>query len=167
MNSVTTGNDNVGIGKGSLNNLTTGHGNAAFADISQVATRLFNVTTENDRLILGHHNITNAYIKVALTVTSDERDKIDFSSVPRGLDFVNKLEPKSFWFRRERGSDQKDGCQHYGFVAQDIIALEGDNPVIIDNEQEEHLKYKGEHLIPVLVNAIKELSAEVAALKAA
>jgi hypothetical protein len=46
---------------------------------------------------------------------------------------------------------------HYGFKAQDILALEGDNNVIIDNEQPDHLKYKGEHLVPVLVNAIKEL----------
>jgi len=106
------------------------------------------------------------HIKVALTVTSDERDKIDFASVPYGLDFVNKLKPKSFWFRKDRDTDKKDGCQHYGFVAQDILALEGDNPVIIDNEQEDNLKYKGEHLVPVLVNAIQELSAKVTALEA-
>jgi hypothetical protein len=37
--------------------------------------------------------------------------------------------------------------------------------VIIDNEQPEHLKYKGEHLVPVLVNAIKELKAEIELLK--
>jgi hypothetical protein len=39
--------------------------------------------------------------------------------------------------------------------------LEGSDNVIIDNEQEDSLKYKGEHLVPVLVNAIKELSAKV------
>ncbi len=61
---------------------------------------------------------------------------------------------------------KKDGCQHYGFIAQDILALEGDNPVIIDNEEDHHLKYKGEHLVPVLVNAIQELSAKVTALEA-
>ena len=54
---------------------------------------------------------------------------------------------------------------HYGFKAQDILALEGDNNVIIDNEQPDHLKYKGEHLVPVLVNAIKELKAEIDKLK--
>ena len=41
------------------------------------------------------------------------------------------------------------------------MALEGDNPVIIDNENDEALKYKGEHLVPVLVNAIKELTARI------
>jgi len=62
----------------------------------------------------------------------------------------------------------------YGFKAQDILALEGDNPVIIDNEDADNLKYKGEHLVPVLVNAVKELTGmvkdlqnEIAALKSA
>jgi len=41
------------------------------------------------------------------------------------------------------------------------MALEGDNPVIIDNEFENNLKYKGEHLVPVLVNAIQELTKRI------
>ena len=50
--------------------------------------------------------------------------------------------------------------------AQDILALEGNNPVIIDNENADSLKYHGAHLIPVLVKAVQELSAENTALKA-
>ena len=161
----TTGSDNTGIGYNALEGLTSGAGNVSLGDTSAISTRLFNVTTESDRLMVGHHNITNSYVKVDWTVTSDERDKIDFGTVPYGLDFVNKLTPKSFWMRKERGSDQKNGPQRYGFIAQDIMALEGDNPVIIDNEEPIHLKYKGEHLVPVLVNAIKELSAKVTALE--
>jgi len=53
----------------------------------------------------------------------------------------------------------------YGFLAQDILALEGDNNVIIDNENDEALKVTNSHLIPVLVNAIKELKAEIDELK--
>jgi hypothetical protein len=51
-------------------------------------------------------------------------------------------------------------------LAQEVMALEGNDPVIIDNEQPDHLKYQGEALVPVLVNAIKELSAQVTALQA-
>ena len=68
-------------------------------------------------------------------------------------------------FRKSRDTEEKTGQQRYGFIAQDILELEGSNNVIIDNEQEEHLKYKGEHLVPVLVNAIKELSAKVEELE--
>ena len=59
----------------------------------------------------------------------------------------------------------KTGQKRYGFFAQDILELEGSDNVIIDNEDPENLKYKGEHLVPILVNAIKELSAENTALK--
>ena len=142
------------------NNLLLGY-NAGRGSISP-----FGVTTESNRVVVGDNAITNAYIKVAFTATSDERDKTDIQDITTGLDFVNKLKPKSFWFRKERGSDEKAGQQRYGFIAQDILALEGNNPVIIDNEQEDHLKYKGEHLVPILVNAIKELSAKVKALEA-
>ena len=163
---ITTGSDNVALGRGALPALTTGNGNVSLGDTNAIGTRLFNVTTESDRLLVGHHNVTNAYVKVDWTITSDERDKVDFGTVPHGLDFVKQLMPKSYWMRKQRGSDEKSGPQHYGFVAQDIKALEGDNPVIIDDEESDHLKYKGEHLVPVLVNAIKELSAKNEALEA-
>ena len=101
----------------------------------------------------------------SLQASSDATTLLEFVNLKTGLDFVNKLKPKSFWFRKNRKSDEKHGQQRYGFIAQDILALEGDNPIIIDNEQEDHLKYKGEHLIPILVKAIQELTMEVNKLK--
>jgi hypothetical protein len=91
---------------------------------------------------------------------------MNFGTVPHGLDFVNKLEPVSFQFKQDRETEIPNGNVRYGFKAQDILALEGDNPVIIDTEQPEHLKYQGEALVPVLVNAIKELNAKVKELEA-
>jgi hypothetical protein len=103
---------------------------------------------------------------VAWTVVSDARDKTNINSVPHGLSFVNQLNPVSFQFKMSREDETPNGGKRYGFLAQDILALEGDDPVIIDNEVPEKLKYQGESLVPVLVNAIKELSAKVAALEA-
>ena len=114
---------------------------------------------------MGMNDHTNAYIKIAWTVTSDKRDKIEDGTVDHGLDFVNKLDPKSFYFRKNRDSDEKTGQKRYGFYAQDILELEGSNNVIVDNEDPENLKYKGEHLVPVLVKAVQELSAKVEELE--
>ena len=108
---------------------------------------------------------THAFIKIAFTVTSDLRDTTNFNKVSHGLDFVNQLEPVSFQFKKSREDDTPTGDVRYGFKAQDILALEGDNPIIIDNHDPENLKYKGEHLVPVLVNAIKELTARVKELE--
>jgi hypothetical protein len=109
---------------------------------------------------MGSTAVTNAYVQVAWTVVSDARDKIVEGDVPHGLEFVNQLEPKAFHFKEERDSDTPNGPLRYGFLAQDILALEGETGVIIDNEDPDKLRYNGEALVPVLVNAIKELSAK-------
>ena len=147
---MSTGSGNIGIG--------TTKSNGANDPV-------FNPTTHDNRLVLGHTSISNAYVKVSWTVTSDERDKMNFAPVPYGLDFVNQLKPTAYQFKVDRDTETPDGDVRYGFKAQDILALEGDNPVIIDTEDADHLKYKGEHLVPVLVNAVQELTAMVKELQ--
>ena len=39
-----------------------------------------------------------------------------------------------------------------------FLALEGDNPIIINNKDEENLKITNSHMTPVLVKAIQELT---------
>ena len=174
--SNTTGSSNTANGYAALYSNTTGSGNIGIGFVNNAGTYapVFDPTTENNRLVLGHTAITNAYVKVAWTVTSDERDKMNFAPVPHGLDFVNQLKPTAYRFKVGRDTETPNGDVRYGFKAQDILALEGDNPVIIDTEDPDHLKYKGEHLVPVLVNAVqeltsmvKELQAEIRALKGA
>ena len=147
----TTGTDNVAIGNGA------GGGASPFS-----------ITTQSNRLVLGNNDIGNAYVKVDWTVTSDERDKMNFEEVPHGLDFVNQLKPVSFVFKKSRKNATPHGFQKYGFKAQDILALEkanGGKNIIIDNENDELLKVTNSHLIPVLVKAIQELKAEIDELK--
>jgi hypothetical protein len=165
MYSNTTGSHNTALGSAALCGNTTGNQNVAIGWLAG-ADAMINITTEDNRAVFGHNSITNAYVKVAWTVTSDARDKTNFGTVPHGLDFVNQLEPVSFQFKKSREDDTPHGTMHYGFKAQDILELEGDNNVIIDDEEPEKLKYKGEHLVPVLVNAIKELKTENDDLKA-
>lgn len=115
---------------------------------------------------MGSTAATNAYIQVAWTVVSDMRDKTEITPLALGLGFINQLKPVSYKFRVDRGSSATTGPQRYGFIAQDVLAVEGENPVIIDADDPDKLRYQESHLIAVLVKAVQELSAEVAALKA-
>ena len=161
----TTGVSNTAVGKRSLRENTTGINNIGIGENAGRSSSPFTVTTQDNRIVIGNNNHTDAYIRIPFTVTSDKRDKTNFAEVPYGLDFVKELKPTKYQFREERGSEYTDGKDRYGFLAQDILELEGDEPVIIDNEEPENLKFKESHLIPVLVNAIQELTKEVETLK--
>lgn len=156
--SNTTGYYNTANGWQALYNNTTGSGNIGIGGVnsSGAYAPVFDATTENDRVVIGSTAVTNAYIQVAWTVVSDVRDKMNFAPVPHGIDFVKQLNPIAYQFQTTRGSNISNGPVRYGFAAQDILVLEGDNPVIIDNENPEKLRYNGESLVPVLVNALKE-----------
>jgi hypothetical protein len=165
---VTTGSCNTALGTDSLYGVTTGSGNLGLGALTAAEARspVFVITTEDNRISMGSTAVTNAYVQVAWTVVSDARDKMNFASVPHGLNFVKQLNPIQYQFRESRESNVPHGPVRYGFKAQDIQALEGSSPVIIDAENSEKLRYNGESLVPVLVKAIQELSAKVDALQA-
>ena len=164
---MSTGSSNTFVGFLAGQHLTTGSNNTCIGRKAGLSTSPLNLTTQHDRIVMGDNDISNAYVKVSWTVTSDERDKMNFADVPHGLSFVNSLQPVKFNFKKSREDSTPHGNARYGFKAQDILALEGDNPIIIDNEDVEHLKYQGEALVPILVKAIQELSAKVKALEEA
>ena len=109
---------------------------------------------------MGSTGVTNAYIQVAWTVVSDARDKTNFAPVPHGLEFVKALQPTAYQFRIARDSEETNGGVRYGFKAQDVLELEGANPVIVDNEDVDKLRMVDTALIPVLVKALQELNAK-------
>jgi hypothetical protein len=162
------GSHNVAIGHQAGVNVTSGSGNFIAGSVNSGGTYqpVLNITTESDRVVIGHTSTTNAYIQVAWTVNSDARDKMNFSPVPHGLDFINQLQPTAYQFKVDRGTEEPKGPVRYGFKAQDILAIEGDDPVIIDTEDADRLKMSSDHLLPILVKAIQELSAENASLNA-
>jgi len=148
--------------------MTTGSGNVHIGGQTAAGTYApaQAITTQDNYISIGSTSTTNAYIQVAWTVVSDARDKINIVPVTHGLNFVNQLNPVAYQFTDNRIDKNPNGDVRYGFLAQDILALEGDNPVIIDNKDEERLRYNGESLVPVLVKAIQELKAENDSLKA-
>jgi hypothetical protein len=168
LTGMTSGAYNIALGYASGGQITSGSGNIVIGSVNGAgATGIpaYNITTENNYISLGSTYVTNAYIQVAWTVVSDARDKTNFGAVPHGLDFVSQLNPVSYQFKMSREDDTPNGNVRYGFKAQDVLALEGDNSVIIDAENPDKLYYNSDSLVPVLVNAIKELKAEIDALK--
>jgi len=115
---------------------------------------------------MGSNAVTNAYVQVAWTVVSDARDKTNVTALPVGLDFVNQLNPVSFQFKESRECDTATGPVRYGFLAQEVLEAEGENPVIVDTEVPENLKITNDHFNAVLVKAIQELSAQNKSLEA-
>jgi hypothetical protein len=149
----TTGNNNIGIGRNAGRTGGTPQG-------------IVNITTESNRIVMGNDDHTCAQIKIAWTATSDCRDKTCFAPIAIGLDFVRALKPTEYQFRQGgRDSEYTDGKRRYGFLAQDVLPLEGDDPVIISVDDPNKLQYTEAHLIPVLVKAIQELAQEVQYLK--
>jgi hypothetical protein len=128
---------------------------------------LCGVAPMNNTIILGNNAIAAARIQVAWTAVSDIRDKCIFGSVPHGRGFLRRINPIEYAFKdRETGCiTDPAGRRRYGFSAQNLLAAEGDHPVIVDNSSDEKLMMTSDYIIPVLVNAVNELSAEIDALK--
>jgi hypothetical protein len=165
---ATSADNNIAIGWQALLCTTTGRNNleiGANNGLTNLYSPPFVVTTECNRVVIGTTATTNAYVQVAWTVVSDERDKTEITALPVGLDFVSKLEPISYRFKESRDSDVAVGSTHYGFSAQQVLEVEGENPVVIDTEDLDKLKITDSHMIPILVQAIKELKAEIDELK--
>ena len=79
--------------------------------------------------------------------------------------FCKSIKTGEFCIKKSRDDATPHGPQKYGFKAQDILALEGDNPIIISNEDEENLKVTNSHMTTVLVKAIQELTKRIEALE--
>jgi hypothetical protein len=178
---VTTGSENSAFGlfsglansTGSLNaffgsrsgcNNTTGGNNVAIGGCAGTDAVL-NLTTQSNQIVVGNNSHTNAFVKIGWTVTSDERDKTCVTSVRHGLDFLDQITPVQFNWKNRETDEVTDETPRYGFLAQDILAAEGDPAILVDTQDPENLKLRESMLIPVLVQAIKELHEEVKALK--
>ena len=118
-------------------------------------------------IIIGNNDNTEARVKIAWTVTSDVRDKCIFGTVPHGRKFFEKINPIKYAFKdRTTGliTDTEGKCR-YGFSAQEVLEAEGNNPVIVNAGNPDLLMMTHDYMLPILVNAIKELNTEIDTLK--
>ena len=187
LTSVTTGEKNTACGTGGQG-ITTGNNNICIGyNAGSAASPSGNITTGSDAICLGDNGIGDLFCADTSISSSDSRDKTDVTSFNIGLDWIKALRPVTYrWDKRTwYGTDEKpygtpDGSKkrnrlHIGFLAQEMLAVEqangygnskDDSLITINNCDEMSYGIKYERLVPILVNAIKELSAKVTALEA-
>lgn len=165
LNTVNTGGSNIAIGEFALYNVTSGYNNIGIG--ANVATT--SATASNEVIIKTGINYTcfcgNA---TSWFFPSDQRDKTDIVALPLGLEFVKALEPRKYkWDLRHTDTDK--GEEAAGFIAQEVLAVveQFDAPYanIVDSTNPDRYAFAQTALIPMLVNAIKELSAKVDTLQ--
>ena len=188
LGALTSGSYCSGLGAYALWSNTTGTNNTLLG--SQAGTSSSpsgTITTGSNNVVLGDNSITNLYCADTSISSSDARDKTDVNDFTKGLDWIKALRPVTYkWDRRTwYGTDEEpygtpDGSKkrdrlHLGFIAQEALAVEQANGYghnnddsLILNLTDDGMSYgmKYERLVPVLVNAIKELSTKNDALAA-
>jgi hypothetical protein len=114
---------------------------------------------------MGNSSHTCAQIQVAWTAVSDCRDKHIYCRLDKGRGFLNDINPIVFSFKNRETNEITDDKKRYGFSAQEILQLEGDDPVLVGADNPDKLGLTTDYFIPILVNAVKELSTEINILK--
>jgi hypothetical protein len=158
------GSNCVAVGKDASTNVTTSDNTIAIGYNAQPSTN-----TVDNEITLGDANITALRCNVTtISSLSDIRDKSNIEDLPIGLEFVNALNPVKFDWSRRDGS--MEGAKDIGFIAQDLDNVQenfniADYANLVLKENPDKLEASYGKLVPVLVKAIQELSAEVAELK--
>ncbi|MBX2969966.1 MAG: tail fiber domain-containing protein [Cyclobacteriaceae bacterium] len=130
-----------------------------FADVSssnlQNATAIgYNtIVNASNKVRIGNGAVTVIEGQVGFTAASDKRLKKDIRSLDVGLDFILKLNPVSYQMK-----NFNDGKLNWGFLAQDIETLVGDENAIltIGGDADRTLGLRYTDFIAPLVKAVQE-----------
>jgi len=150
--------NNTAIGYKAGSNLQKGSNNIIIGDSAQAYS-----TIRSNEITLGNARTQYFRVNAALSGLSDRRDKTDIIPIGEGLSFLKKLNPVSFtWNTRDKA---KVGIKSAGFIAQELLALQkeskiGDNLDLVSQDNPDKLEARYGNLLPVIVKAIQEESAE-------
>jgi hypothetical protein len=164
--SNTSGCDSVAVGASAGFDVTTGCNNIFLGYLSGTLSNLGYTTTQSNRIIMGNCCHTLACIQIAWSVASDVRDKCIYGPVPFGKTFLRQINPITYSFKNRETNEIRDDRKRFGFCAQEILALQGSEDIIVNTDDPNKLGMAHEYLIPVLVNAVKELADELDELRA-
>lgn len=169
-NSLTTGVNNTIIGYNSGATLQSGSNNIIIGSNATSST-----ASISNEITLGNNSISVLRCQAnSITTLSDLRDKKNIQHIPVGLNFINEITPVKFDWNARDGS--KVEITDFGFVAQDLQNAQANTntivPHLIHDNNPDKLEASYGALIPIMVKAIKELSAitakqqeEIATLK--
>jgi len=162
---VTTGKKNTRIGSGT-GGLTTNQ-NCTVLGYNATASS----TSVTNEITLGDSSIgTLRCNATSISSLSDARDKKDVEDANIGLDFINDLRPVKFVWDTRDGA--KKDIKEVGFIAQDLDAVQQKHGVedslrLVLKTNPDKLEAAPGKLIPILVQAIKDLKKEIDELKKA
>jgi hypothetical protein len=183
LNNTGSSGKNYFISSTSDVNAGVGGGGLWFCDVTASYAYRLGINTSG-YVLIGYTSSNGAYkLQVnsqifatnSTIATSDARYKTNVTPISNGLALVNKLKPVSFDWKKHSVHDFDTQNTNVGFLAQDIQEVLKDeiylNSVIRKNEtklpdgtKEEFLGLADSSLIPILVKAIQELSAQVTTL---
>jgi hypothetical protein len=157
----TTGNTNTASGRDALLSNTTGSYNTALGNSADVASNnLSNATAigygaivnASNKVVIGNTSVTSIGGYAAWSNYSDLRAKTDIQDIGYGLDLIRQLRPVSFKMKNGNGNTD------FGFVAQDIESLLGENYNVLDigGGDERMLSLRYSQFIAPMVKAIQE-----------
>jgi hypothetical protein len=133
----------------------------------------------------GDINATGVVKANSITLTSDIRLKENIKDLTLGLDFINSMSPKTYTFKPTETTDdngvvytETHGRRRIGFIAQEVETLIlnlgstlqdydiVDNTHHVNNAAVDSYGLRYTSIIPILVNAVKELSTKNITLEA-
>jgi len=165
LSSNTTGINNSAVGLSALSSNTTGSGVVGIG-----ASCVSSTTTVSNEVNIYNQQQTARFQGVAgaWSFVSDIRDKTAVEDLTLGLDFINLLKPRKFqWNLRHTDTDK--GKVASGFIAQEVLAIVEATDTkytgLVDTNDENQYTLAQTNLIPMLVNAIKELTARLELLE--
>jgi hypothetical protein len=134
--------------------------------------------TISNEITLGNAYVDKLRCAVGtITTLSDMRDKKDIEPIIVGIEFINQLQPSKYrWDRRDwymdgisDGSKKKNDFSS-GFIAQQLDEVQTNNNAeylnLVYKSNPEKLEINSTNLLPVIIKALQDLSAENADLKA-
>lgn len=119
--------------------------------------------THNAHDLGGSVRFRNVYLVNTPNVSSDERLKENIESVPseKCLNFIDGINPVTYNYK------QYPEEKRFGVIAQNVLAADPELAnYIVETAPDEYLSVKPSDLVYALIGAVKQLKAEVDALKA-